>query len=333
VRARLLVTLAFGLASCGLMSGAKAAEKGTMAMEKVEYRGWKNNLRLSNGDVELIITLDVGPRILSYHFAGGKNVFKEYDEQMGRSGESEWMIRGGHRLWAAPEDPARTYALDNGPATFEELGTGAVRVRPAPETPFGLQKELDIRLTSKGSEVTVTHRIKNIGREGTNLAPWSLSVMAPGGVEIIPSPPQGKHPGAAKNASSPADFAPNRLMALWPYTDLKDPRWDFGNRFIKLRQDTRKGPTKLGLLQRLGIVAYLNGGTAFLKRFDYVEGSHYPDGGCNFETFTNEDMLEIESLGPLTRLEPGKAIEHVERWELLPARSEHDLEVRLTAKR
>ena len=70
--------------------------------EKVEYRGWKNNIKLTNGEAELIVTLDVGPRVIRYALAGGKNVFKEYDEQMGKSGESEWMIRGGHRLWAAP---------------------------------------------------------------------------------------------------------------------------------------------------------------------------------------------------------------------------------------
>ena len=35
-------------------------------MEVVEYRGWKNNLLLSNGDVELIATLDVGPRVIAY---------------------------------------------------------------------------------------------------------------------------------------------------------------------------------------------------------------------------------------------------------------------------
>ena len=29
-----------------------------------------------------------------------------------------------------------------------------------------------------------------------------------------------------------------------------------------------------------------------------------------------EDMLEVESLGPIVRLAPGQAVEHVERWEL-----------------
>jgi hypothetical protein len=32
--------------------------------------------------------------------------------------------------------------------------------------------------------------------------------------------------------------------------------------------------------------------------------------------FTNEDMLEVETLGPLVKLAPGQSVEHVERWEL-----------------
>jgi len=55
-------------------------------IEKVEYRGWKNNLKLSNGEVELIITLDVGPRVIRYGYVGGANVFKEFDAQIGKTG-------------------------------------------------------------------------------------------------------------------------------------------------------------------------------------------------------------------------------------------------------
>jgi hypothetical protein len=32
--------------------------------------------------------------------------------------------------------------------------------------------------------------------------------------------------------------------------------------------------------------------------------------------FTNGEVLELETLGPLTRLEPGAAVEHTERWSL-----------------
>ena len=102
-------------------------------MEVVEYGGWKRNVRLANGKVELVATLQVGPRIIRLAARGGKNVFKNYDEQLGRTGETEWQIRGGHRLWVAPEDPVATYFPDNGPVEAEEL-PGGVRLMAEPET-------------------------------------------------------------------------------------------------------------------------------------------------------------------------------------------------------
>jgi hypothetical protein len=86
---------------------------------------------------------------------------------------------------------------------------------------------------------------------------------------------------------------------------------------VFFRQDRRKGPAKLGVAQREGWVAYQLGDTVLVKRFDWKEGATYPDGGVNFETFSNEDFLEVETLGPLVTLKPGRSTEHVERWLLL----------------
>jgi hypothetical protein len=299
-----------------LLTTGTAAEKGKVSVEKVEYKGWTNDLRLSNGDAELIVTLDVGPRVISYRLAGGKNVLKNFDDQMGKSGENEWQIRGGHRLWVGPEDLTRTYALDNGPVQYREE-EGMVWFKPGPDSEYGIQKEMGIALEPAGSRVTLRHRLTNTGREETTLAPWALTVMAPGGVEVIPLPEHHPHPGPVKNAKSAEDYASNLTMVLWPYFDFTDPRWHFGSKFISLRQDANRGPTKIGLAHQLGWVAYLNEGALFIKRFPYEKGKHYPDHGCNFETFSNQEMEEIESLGPLIKLGPGKSVEHTEHWELV----------------
>ncbi len=290
------------------------AAEGKVTVQKVEYKGWKNNVKLSNGQAELIITLDVGPRILSYRLANGENVLKQYDDQLGKSGESTWMIRGGHRLWTSPEDTTRTYAPDNAPVACADLPGGGVRVTASPDG-HGTQKEMDVTLDAEGSGVTIVHRIKNVATKPTEVAIWALTVMKPGGVEIIPLAPKQPHPGGPANAKGPEDFAPNLELILWPYFDFADPRWTFGQKFITLRQGNR-GPTKIGLSHKVGWVAYLNGGTLFSKRFAFQPGQNYPDRGASYETFSNEDMLEMESLGPIGPLAPGVAIEHTERWNL-----------------
>ena len=56
---------------------------------KTEYKGWKNCYRVTNGEVELIVTGDVGPRIIRFGFVGGQNLFKEYSEQLGKKRRGE----------------------------------------------------------------------------------------------------------------------------------------------------------------------------------------------------------------------------------------------------
>jgi hypothetical protein len=285
-------------------------------MQIVEYRGWKNNLLLTNGDVELIVTLDVGPRVIAYRLPGGFNVMKNYDSMMGGSGEAEWQIRGGHRFWLAPEDLTRTYFPDNRAVKYHELTPLSVNVVAPPETEYGVQKEMKLTLASSGTSVQVTLKVTNTGTTPTSLAPWGPTVMAPGGVEIIPLPAKYDHPGHPSRAKSPEDFGPNQELILWPYFDFADTRWKFGKKYIMLRQDVNKGPTKIGLAHRMGWVGYVNSHTLFVKRFDYHEGAVYPDRGTRYQTFSNEDMLEMETVGEMHTLAPGQSAELHESWEL-----------------
>ncbi|HEC24192.1 MAG TPA: hypothetical protein ENI95_14885 [Chloroflexi bacterium] len=276
-------------------------------MERITYKGWPNCYRLSNGFVDLIVTTDVGPRIIYFGLSGEWNEFKEYEEMLGLVGGDEWRVYGGHRLWQAPEDPARTYYPDNGPVAIEEH-EGAVRLIQPVEPPTGVQKEIDLILSPRSASVTVTHRLRNTNTWVVELAPWALSVMAPGGVAILPLPPRGSH----------RDYLlPLNTIALWAYTDMSDPRWHWGRQYVMLYQDaSATQEQKAGAMVTDGWVAYVREGHLFLKLFDYIEGASYPDLGCSAEVYTDAVMLELETLGPLARLEPGGVAEHVERWFL-----------------
>lgn len=328
----LIILFFIALVVFSLKSSTNANLK--ITMQNVEYRGWKNNLRLTNGTVDLILTLDVGPRVMRFGFIGEKNVFKEYDEQLGKSGENTWQIRGGHRLWHAPEDAVRTYVTDNAPIKYEKLSESSIRLIQPVEKLTGIQKEIDIDLNAEGTGVTLTHRLRNKGAKPIELAPWVLTVMAQGGTAIIPLPEKIAHPGSLEPGEKPdyRGFAPNQNLIIWPFTDLADPCWKFGTRYITLTQDKNaRTPTKLGLAHRMGWIGYLNEGTLFVKGFDYREGKNYADGGSNFETFTNKDMLEVETLGPLESIAPGKQIEHIERWWLLKGMANETADAALDA--
>ena len=277
-----------------------------MPTETIPFAGWERNVRLFNAHAEAIITLEVGPRVLSYRtLPDGENLFKRYNEQLGGRGEVEWKIRGGHRFWVAPEDLDRTYALDNGPVEHTVSGD-TVTLRNAAFEPFWLEKTLTVTLAPDGPALELDHVVTNRSPEPVSLAPWALTVMKPGGTEVIPQPPLGEHP---------RDLLPNRRVVVWPYTALNDARWRFGTRLWTLRQEAGTLSTKIGLAHSEGWAGYVHDRTFFCKTVTPPRvGEHYPDDGCNFETYSNHEMLEIESLGPLVTLAPGESASHQERW-------------------
>jgi len=205
-----------------------------MLIKQFKYGGWENNLQMANDHVELIVSLDVGPRVLSYKTKKGENVFLNYPDQMGQSGETKWMIRGGHRFWIAPEDEILSYVPDNQPVHSDLQEPNFVKVTNDGVDPWNIRKEMSIALAATSSEVTIVHKATNEGKEPVEIATWGLSVMCPGGIEIIPLPALGEHP---------KDLLPNRVMVAWPYTDLSDPRWRFGWKYITLRHSSDGGPT------------------------------------------------------------------------------------------
>jgi len=284
-------------------------------IDRITYAGWKDCLRLANDRVELVVTTEVGPRILRFGAIGGANLFHEVPAQRGQTGGDAWRSLGGHRLWHAPEAKPRTYAPDNGPVSFEILEGGVRLVQPV-EPSTGIQKELEISFESDGFRVL--HRLCNRGPWPLELAPWAITIMAPDGVAILPQEPFAPHPDFPEGTGEElarASYLPARTLALWSYTRLNDPRWVFLDRFILVKQDRGlAAPLKFGLSNRQGWCGYALKGELFLKRFPWQEGARYPDAGCNNEVFTHADMLEVESLGPLVTLGPQASVEHTETW-------------------
>jgi hypothetical protein len=276
-------------------------------VEKIDYKGWANCYRITNGEIEAVVTGDVGPRIIRLGFAGGQNLFREFADQIGRSGETGFQLRGGHRLWKAPEDPVASWAPDNVPVEVTVTKSGVVAIEPV-EPLTGLQKEIAVEMADTGTSLTVRHRLINHGLFPLEFSPWALTMMAPGGVAITGFPPRGKHPQQLE-ATNP--------LVMWAYTDLSDPRWKFTRKYMMLRQDPSNSEAqKLGLFNRRTWAAYVLNGEMFLKRTEADPASPHPDFGCSFETFTNNEFLEIETLGPLTKVPPNGSVSHVEHWSL-----------------
>lgn len=282
-----------------------------------EYRDYKSFgkcLYLSNGSIELYVTVDFGPRIIRFSAVGGENFMFEDEARktfqqtasMARAygKDATWYIYGGHRMWLSPEYMPETYYPDNDAVKVTEIANGAILTPPV-QKHNKVQNSVEIKLSPKSDRVTVTHRSENKSDKTRCDAIWALSVGAAGGAVVVRQP------------SHDTGFLANRCVPLWPYSKMNDDRVYWGEKFITLCQKTNcKGPFKFAL-DSVKKAALVKGGNALIKSIPHVSGAQYPDYGVNFESYTCADFIEIESLSPLVNSAPGTVITHTEQWELV----------------
>ncbi|MCL2016969.1 MAG: hypothetical protein FWG68_12055 [Defluviitaleaceae bacterium] len=278
--------------------------------EKFADAQFGNCVKITNGLVELHVTVDYGPRVIYCSCVGMDNMFFQdttkapldkkynvYDDQI--------ILYGGHRVWISPEVVPRCYHPDNVPVTVENLPNGA-KFLGAVEKHNQIQKSITITLAEDSPKVKVVNAIQNVGLWDIEMAVWGITMLAAGGIEVMPMPDRN------------TGLLPNRNFTFWDYTNLGDSRIKFGKEYLTLLQDsTQEQPFKLGYNNEKGWAAYLNKDQIFLKTFSPVLGGNYPDNGCCFETYTNAKMIEMETLGEIKTVAPGETIEISEEWALI----------------
>ena len=279
-------------------------------MKKIQYQDLPNCVRLTNDEIEVFVTTDVGPRIVGYSFIGGENILGLHLQAKVETELGIWKPYGGHRLWIAPENMPNSYAPDNAPIEyFFDEQTNSVRLVQPIEPVTKTQKEISVTLDQTGSGVRINHKITNCGSESIELAIWALTIMKGGGEVFIPNETFAPY--------SAETLLPVRTLTCWSYTDFTDSRWRFEKDFIRLKIDeSNPDPQKIGIQNRQGWAMYRRGNLEFVKRFDYIENAAYPDLNSNTEIYTAGSFVEIESLAPLRQLVSGESAEHDEFWEL-----------------
>lgn len=266
---------------------------------------------LRNEHLTLELLQNAGPRIVRLLPAGSEaNLFAELPSLQFPSPHGPYTLYGGHRLWHAPELPSRTYVPDDAGANLRRTEQGA-RVHLPADAHSCIAKSIEVNLMDDHPGVDVRHTLRNEGAWPVELAAWAITQLAPGGVAILPQ------------QTAPLDddgVLPNRQLTLWPYTSWTDPRLELAGDFIFVYSFAdRPDRFKIGIMNRRPWAAYLGQGTLFCKRTGPQPQQPHPDMGCNTEIYTDDHCLELETLSPLRRLEPGQELHHEERWTLHPA--------------
>ena len=265
-------------------------------------------VELSNPAISLLVTRSVGPRLISLTPAGGENLLAELsDAVLDCPGKGGLHLYGGHRLWHAPEEPGRTYLPDDQPVEVESIEGGLRATQPVEEE-TGIQKTIEVKLHASEPELELNHTLSNQGMWPVTCAPWAITQIKTGGIAILP-----QYTGLADDNPT----LPNRVITLWPYTDIAGPHITWGNDHIMIRADMASGALKIGFPNPRGWLAYWREKTLFVKRATYIETADYFDHGSSSECYCNQDFIELETLGPITNIQPGGSVSHVERWEVI----------------
>lgn len=279
----------------------------------IEYKDYGKCLSITNGIVDLAVTIDIGPRIIRYGFVDGINIMlddrsfltpntnEKFEKYYGKG--KFYCGYGGHRLWISPEYYPEMYYPDNDPVEYEIVGNSVIFTPPV-QVENDLQHRITVTLSENSTEVQVNHEVQNLSDRNKEFALWALTMAAKGGIEIIPMNTDNTH------------LLPNRKMVLWPYTNPQAKNIFLGKKYTTIEQP-ESGALKLGFDLKAGIAYYVLDDVVFTKKYypNFPNGV-YPDGGVSFETYSCTKFTELETLGEYKKVAPGETVTHAEKWSL-----------------
>lgn len=292
-----------------------------MQSDIILYKKFGRCLKITDGKTEAYVTLDIGPRIIKFNAVGKENLLYNDDEIKGEQDVSslfgegkKWHTYGGHRFWTSPEKFPDTYYPDNDKVEYE-IKDGKVILMPNEQIKNNVRHRLEVSFDKDGNFV-VEHFLTNTGKVKKYCGIWGITVTDKNGIAIIKQP--------EKNDS----LLPNRRVAFWPYTKMNDKRLLLGDKYIAIQQNPDDvSPAKFGFDNSFGVITLFNKEQKMTISYkpDYENGV-YPDFNVSTETYLNGNILELETLGHISYVEPNQTVTHTETWNVVPSKYKPSLD-------
>ena len=253
---------------------------------------------LSDGKTEVGVAMDFGIRIVHLSCAGMENLYyvQPADLSDGFGTPDTWKLRGGHRMWLAPEGE-HSYHPDDDPVKITPLENGVLVEQPL-DPLQNIVKTLKITFCEDGA-VRLDHSFRNAGTAPITGASWGVNTLDGCGTVTV-------------GFAGEEKFTPTRAVSLWGNTNLHDSRIRFTADTLTAVHAPAKDYFKLGLYSRSGKAVFQNKGQQLVLEYAVPPMEQLPDGGCNFELYMDETFLEMEVLGTVTEMQPGEEACHTE---------------------
>lgn len=281
----------------GTMLGAEIKKSGVI-VEALPYRGWKDALRISNGQVEAIVVPAIG-RVMRFGWVGDKeNVLWEnaaLDGSSAVSADGKWKNFGGDKVWPSPQSqwPQVTgtawpppSGFDSMPYTAEVTGDSIVMTSTV-DPHYGIQTVRKISLHADATMMTIATEFHKVSGTPVETGVWIIA-QVPDAERFYALMPV--HSAMGEGYVRLSEAAPALLERSGQLLSLTRNKTEN----VKIGMDAR---SMLWVAEKS------------VLRMDGAAGDGvFPDNGCRTEIYTNADPVpyaEMEVMGPLLKMKSG----------------------------
>lgn len=251
--------------------------------------------RLENDDIEMLVTLDYGPRIVSVSKNGSPNlIYNTVDPEIHRN--------HGHKMRIALEKSTNAIYCDNSPVRYSLLQDGVSFVQTLTQ-PTQLELSMDVVFSSEIGSFMVVHSVLNRSLEDIRLSIYTETPYTDDGFVFIPQ------------SNIRETDRPGRVLTLWENCSWRDKRLFIGDQYITVHSDTDYSQRlKIGVNNTAGFCGFVKGKNALIKRYVHNRTALYPFQACSAFATSNEKYLSLQTNSPFYIIAEGEYARHIESW-------------------
>lgn len=274
----------------------------------VTERNYPNCIELSNDSVRVILEPNLGGRILVYEL-NGKNVLYVDDAQDGKIYEpGKSMHPSAGRFDIGPERTIPAHpALYLDQWTARITGKREAEMISRKDTATGVQLIRKFKLSQSGSRLECTQIIKNISKTPKSYCHWSRTFIKGGGIALAPLNQNSRYPKGY------LIYGPGRILNFMPEDEDH----------IRVREGILEitgvpSQPKLVTDSYAGWLACITrDNQLFIKKYPASSLRNYGEIAASTACLYYKDLMcEVEPIGPMETIAPGKDVSFTEYWYL-----------------
>ncbi|MCA9082936.1 MAG: hypothetical protein KDA81_02720 [Planctomycetaceae bacterium] len=301
------------IVSCLAIVGASACSSPISGAEFVKYHGYETAVELRNDSVRVVLCPQVGGRVLEYSLNGINALYLSEQEKQWKPGEPPQASAGRFDIGPELVIPRRN-ALWNGEWSAEIVESLHVRLTSPQDSATGVQLIRDYILDAQSTHLECRQTIINVSDEAKEWCHWSRTFAVGKGICVIPL----TDPATGPNTRFPNSYVmyeEGSIINMKP----EDPNIRRRENVLEIHPTPRR--PKLGFDSYAGEILYAApNNLLFVKRFSTWPDRVYNEAaGLTISVwYPDNQMVELEPIGPRERLLPGQSASFSEHWWLAP---------------